>query len=82
MIPTKRLIHPTAGPRWQLDFGLDVNGKRVRVSHEKESDADAKIVQAKKFEKKMGDWWLKMSDLERTQIFSIVTQIKGAGLSL
>jgi hypothetical protein len=56
MIPTKRLIQTTAGPRWQLDYGLDVNGKRVRVSHEKEGDTDDKIQQAKRFEKKMGDW--------------------------
>lgn len=82
MIPTKRQIQTPSGPRWQLDYGLDVNGKRVRVSYEIEGDADDKIDEAKRFEKKMGDWWLKLSDLERTQTFSIVTQIKSAGLSL
>jgi hypothetical protein len=82
MEPKKRVITKHGNKRWEVDFGLDDNGHRRRPVFQTEADADAAIDSYEKDSKKGGEFWAKLTKLDRNEIIAILQQIKAAGRTL
>ena len=79
---TKREITKHGNSRWEVDYGLDTAGKKVRRLFKSEADADDAIELHQKELKKAGSWWVLLNPAQRQEIQFVVTEIKKAGFSL
>ena len=82
MDPKKRKILKRKQRRWELDFGLDATGKKKRSLFKTDADADAEIERCKKLEKSYGEYWLRMTPLERQSTIAILQEISSKKLTL
>jgi hypothetical protein len=82
MDPTKRQIKKHGNDRWELDFGVDAVGKKKRLAFETEAEADAEIEHYKKEVKLYGEYWARLSPLERQTTVAILQEIKARDLAL
>jgi hypothetical protein len=79
---TKREISKRGQTRWELDFGLDATGKKKRLLFRTAEEADQEIERCKKLEKAYGEFWLRMTSLERQTTVAILQEISAKKLTL
>ncbi|MGD0411827.1 MAG: hypothetical protein ABSC18_08975 [Verrucomicrobiota bacterium] len=77
--PTKR---PIKSGRWELDYGLDVSGKKLRRTYKTEDDADTAIDEYRTEVKKRGEFWARLAPVERDLLVGILQDIKAKGQTL
>jgi len=77
--PTKR---PIKGDRWDLDYGIDATGKKLRRTFKTEADADTAIDDYRKDVKKRGEYWARLTPVERELVVGILQDIKAKGQTL
>jgi hypothetical protein len=82
MTPTKRKIVKHGKDRWEVDYGLDEHRKKKRNLVKTEAEADKLIEAYEKGIKKQGDWWTRLTPLERGSIQQVVTEIESKKLIL
>jgi hypothetical protein len=82
MTPKKRRITKHGNDRWEVDFGTDAVGKKIRLTVKSEADADAEIDRYKKELKRCGEYWARLTDLERQTTVAILQEIQSKKLSL
>ena len=82
MEPTKRKILKRGHTRWELDFGLDTTGKKTRRLFKTEAEADAEIERCRKLDKSYGEYWLRMTPLERQSTVATLQEINAKQLTL
>ncbi len=82
MEPRKRKITKHGNDRWEVDFGVDSTGRKRRKVVETEADADKEIADYHKEVKARGEWWARLTELERESMQTVCKQIKVAGLTL
>ena len=64
--------------RWEVDFGYDADGKRLRPWFKTEKEADKAIGDREKEIKRCGEWWSGLSNNDRLLIQSTCKQMKDA----
>jgi hypothetical protein len=77
--PTKRELK---GGRWELDYGIDATGKKLRHTFKTEGDADAEIDEYKKEVKRRGEYWARLTPVERDIVVGVLQDIKAQGRTL
>ncbi len=77
--PTKRQLN---SGRWELDYGIDATGKKLRHTFKTEGDADAEIDEYKKEVKRRGEYWDRLTPVERDLVVSVLQDIKAKGQTL
>src|ERR1017187_1955488 len=82
MTPKKRRIKKHGNDRWEVDFGTDAVGKKIRLTVKTEAEADAEIDRYKKELKRCGEYWARLTDLERQTTVAILQEIQSKKLSL
>lgn len=82
MQPRKRRITKHGRERWEVDFGLDSTGLKKRKVVATEEDANKAIEAHLKAAKSHGEWWARLSELERESVQTVCKQIKTAGFTL
>jgi hypothetical protein len=82
MKPRKRKITKHGNDRWEVDFGMDSTGRKRRKVVETEAKADKEIDDYHKEVKARGEWWARLTELERESMQTVCKQIKVAGLTL
>jgi integrase len=80
--PTKRQVTKHGQERWELDFGEDDTGKRIRRLFKTEADADNASDAHRKEKKSGGDYWARLTAVERSAVVAILQQIQSKGLKL
>ena len=82
MTPKKRRITKHGNDRWEVDFGTDAVGKKIRLTVKTEADADAEIDRYNKELKRCGEYWARRTDLERQTTVAILQEIQSKKLTL
>ncbi|MGC3957024.1 MAG: hypothetical protein QM813_03380 [Verrucomicrobiota bacterium] len=82
MSATKREIWKRGKKRWEVDFGQDDNGKRLRPLFRTEADADGAIEKHEKAAKAHGDYLARLAATERAMIVAVHQEIMAAGKTL
>jgi len=82
MTPKKRRIKKHGNDRWEVDFGTDAVGKRIRLTVKTEADADAEIDRCEKELKRYGEYWARLTDLARQTTVAILQEIQSKKLIL
>lgn len=82
MQPRKRKILKHGNERWEVDFGIDSTGLKKRKVLASEAEADDEIDAYGKAVKSRGEWWARLTELERESVQTVCKQIKAAGFSL
>jgi hypothetical protein len=62
MTPKKRRITKHGNDRWEVDFGTDAVGKKIRLTVKTEADADAEIDRYRKELKRCGEYWARLTE--------------------
>ncbi len=81
-MPAKRLVKQHGLDRWEVDFGVDVTGKKKRQYFETENEADGSIDKYEKELKSHGEYWARLKPLERQQIVTTLQDMEAAGKSV
>jgi hypothetical protein len=76
VIPTKREIRKNGKTQWELDYGTDATGHRRRSFHQLEADADGEINSVKKLAKSHGEFWVGMTEVNRSAVVSVLTSAR------
>lgn len=82
MEPRKRKILKHGKERWEVDFGIDSTGLKKRKVVETEADADKEIDAYRKALKTRGEWWARLTELERESVQTVCKQVQIAGFTL
>ena len=82
MTPKKRRITKHGNDRWEVDFGTDAVGKKIRLTLKTEAEADAEIDRYKKELKRCGEYWARLTELERQTTVAILQEIQSKKLTL
>ena len=82
MEPTKRKILKRGQPRWELDFGLDTAGKKKRRLFKTEAEADTEIERCQKLGRSYGEYWLRLTPLERQTTIATMQEIAAKQLTI
>ena len=82
MEPRKRKILKHNNERWEVDFGIDSTGLKKRKVFATETDADKEIDAYNKAVKTRGDWWARLTELERESVQTVCKQVQAAGFTL
>jgi len=82
MEPRKRKILKHGKERWEVDFGIDSTGLKKRKVVETEADADKEIDAYRKALKTSGEWWARLTELERESVQTVCKQVQIAGFTL
>ena len=80
--PTKRSTIKRGKKMWEVDWGMDALGNRKRNLFKLEVDADKAIEEHGKKQKKDGEFWSRLSPVEKVEITGTLTAIKSAGLTV
>jgi integrase len=81
-MPTKRETKNHGKRCWELDYGLDLTGKRRRAFFASNTEADDAIKAYDKEVKKCGEYWARLKPLERQRTVTILQDIATKGLTL
>lgn len=82
MIPRKSKVAKNGKIQWQLDFGRDIVGKRKRLYFDTEKEADKEISRLEKGAKSYGEFWLRLTPLERQSLVVTLQEIHANGLTI
>lgn len=82
MSATKRETYKHGAKRWEVDFGKDDTGKRLRPLFRTEAEADAAIAKHEKAAKAVGEYLARLSATERAMIVAVQQEIRAAGKTL
>lgn len=82
MTPKKRRITKHGNDRWEVDFGTDAVGKKIRLTLKTEAEADAEIDRYKKELKRCREYWARLTELERQTTVAILQEIQSKKLTL
>lgn len=82
MEPRKRKITKHGNERWEVDFGIDSTGLKKRMVVETEAEADKEIDAYRKALKNRGEWWARLTELERESVQTVCKQVQAAGFTL
>ena len=82
MTPKKRRITKHGNDRWEVDFGTDAVGKKIRLTLKTEAEADAEIDRYKKELKRCGEYWARLTELGRQTTVAILQEIQSKKLTL
>ena len=82
MEPRKRKILKHGNERWEVDFGIDSTGLKKRKVLTTEVDADREIDIYNKSVKSRGEWWARLTELDRESVQTVCKHIQAAGFTL
>jgi hypothetical protein len=82
MEPRKRKILKHGNERWEVDFGIDSTGLKKRKVLATEAAADKEIDAYHKSVRNRGEWWARLTELERESVQTVCKQIQLAGFTL
>ena len=80
--PTKREVTKNGKQRWEVDYGMDDAGHRLRPLFRTEAAADAEIDRHHDEMRRCGDYWARLSKLKRNLIVATLQSIEAAGLTV